>query len=78
MMPQEVLLQAHSLVFRSQSDVSMVMLKLFSVLIKSGGIGHFIKENFKIEQTIFRTTDDMSQINDKYRLILPITSEQRQ
>lgn len=75
MMLQEVRLQAHNLVFRSQSDVSMIMLKLFSVLIKSGGIGHFIKENFKIQQTIFRTTDDISHLNDKYRLMLPVTSE---
>jgi len=31
-----------------------------------------------VEQTIFRRSDDMARFNDKYRLILPITSEQRQ
>ena len=49
MMLQEVRLQAHNLVLRSQNDVAMIMLKLLSVLIKNGGISHFIKENFKIE-----------------------------
>ena len=56
----------------------MITLKLFSELVKGCGISHFIEENFKVEQTIFRRSDDMARFNDKYRLILPITSEQRQ
>lgn len=58
--------------------MSMITLKLFSELVKGCGISHFIEENFKVEQTIFRRSDDMARFNDKYRLILPITSEQRQ
>ena len=78
LMHQEVRFQVQHLVFRAQSDVSMITLKLLSVLIKSGGVSQFIKENFKIDQTIYRTTDDISHINDKYRLMLPISSQPRQ
>ena len=56
----------------------MISLKLLSTLIKSGGVANFIKENFKIDQTIYRTTDDISHLNIKYRLMLPISSQPRQ
>ena len=52
----------------------MISLKLLSTLIKCGGVAHFVKENFKIDQTIYRTTDDISHLNIKYRLMLPISS----
>lgn len=69
--------QLIDLVFRSQQDMSLVVLKLLDIVIKECGVYHFIKENFRLDCKITRTSDDEKKFNTKQRLMLGVSSVMR-
>jgi hypothetical protein len=54
--------------------MSLVVLKLLDVIIKECGVYQFIKENFRLDCKITRTSDDESKYNTKQRLMLGVSS----
>lgn len=57
--------------------MSLVVLKLLDIVIKECGVYHFIKENFRLDCKITRTSDDEKKFNTKQRLMLGVSSVMR-